>query len=89
MIHTAPEQPQLEKSVLDALSDGQLHATADLVQSLRHLGAENVKSTLLDMAGRYVIALQRHNWPANPIFGDVSLMPQDEHGDYFIAASLR
>lgn len=89
MIHTAPEYSLLEKSILDALSDRRLHATADLVQSLRHLGEENVKSALLSLASRYVIALQRHNWPANPIFGDISLMPLDENGDYYIAASLR
>lgn len=89
MIHSAPEKAKVEESILDALSDGRLHATADIVTALSSLGAEKVKSALLDLAGRYAIALQRHNQPANPIFGNVSLMPCDELGNVYIAASLR
>ncbi|MCI0389864.1 MAG: hypothetical protein MOB07_14035 [Acidobacteria bacterium] len=87
--HKALQHHEIKTAILEALNDGKLHTTVDLVQSLSELGEGNVKKALLDLADRYVVSLQKHNWPANPTFGDVGLMPSDKVGNVYIAAFLR
>ncbi|HKX33315.1 MAG TPA: hypothetical protein VJ302_36900 [Blastocatellia bacterium] len=82
----------VKTSILDALGDGKLHSTVEIVKSLTGSGAfekDEVHRAFLELADSYVIAPQRHGHPDNPVHGDISLMPLNEQGRYYIGAALR